>query len=318
MLISVSDDLSLLTVSAEKQEQESILGSSIGQNYPIEVCQFANPVLLTDPARIGEMEPGLRDAVHALYASYPRTVRYDGVEVSWSPQRHPRVWCPNIDTVFLARSLRPLLREARSVAEVGTGSGFLTKFMMTHAPHVRRVVASDINLDALRCASDAIAEGLTGSISLMCRVSMVCPQADDPALGIAGKFDVIVCNPPYIPRPGMRNDNPYEGLDLIRKLSDQAGDLLEDDGVMLLNISSLSGPEPERWLREAGWQVELGPTMDVPLKVNAVTNGLTEESREWMAYLADRGALMPQGSDEHPRDGYRFWHTLRILACRRA
>jgi hypothetical protein len=40
-----------------------------------------------------------------LYASYPRTVSHDGTSVSWSPTQYPKVWCPNIDTMFFARVL---------------------------------------------------------------------------------------------------------------------------------------------------------------------------------------------------------------------
>jgi methylase of polypeptide subunit release factors len=40
-------------------------------------------------------------------------------------------------------------------------------------------------------------------------VSLVCPQPDDPGFGIAGSFDLVICNPPYIPRLGARTNNAY-------------------------------------------------------------------------------------------------------------
>jgi len=46
----------------------------------------------------------------------------------------------------------------------------------------------------------------------------------------------------------------------------------------------------------------------VPLKVNAVTSGVTPESRAWLEYLRERG-LVSGG------DGYEFWHDLRMLEC---
>ncbi len=76
----------------------------------------------------------------------------------------------------------------------------------------------------------------------------------------------------------------------------------------VLMISSLSGEEPERWLAEGGWVVRELDRLTVPLKVNAVTSGVTPESRAWLEYLSERG-LVPGG------DGYDDWHDLRMLEC---
>jgi hypothetical protein len=306
MIIDVASDLSSMTVLAERAEQENILGSRHGSEAPLPVWTCENPVLLTDTARIAALEPGLRDALFALYESYPRVVRYDGVQVTWAPHLYPKVWTANIDTVFFARWLKPALVGVSTIAEVGTGSGFLTKFALRHG-QIDRAVASDINLQALRCASDAIAE-----LEHSTNVSLVNPQANDPTLGFEGAFDVLMCNPPYIPRPGERNDNPFEGLDLIAKLATQGEHLLSDSGVMLINISTLAGDEPLQWLLDCGWKIDTLASMDVPLKVNAVTSGVTPESRAWLEYLADRGIRQ-----EAPHRGYALWHTLRFLACRR-
>ena len=307
MIIDVAADLSALTVLAERSEQETILGARRGADVPVAVWSTRDPVLLTDTARIGALDPGLRDAVLALYGSYPRVVRYDGVEVSWSPTVYPRVWCPTIDTVFFARRLKQYLTDTTRVAEIGTGSGYLLKYALAHGPGIERAVASDINLDALRCASDALAGVRHGA-----SVSLVNPQADDETVGFSGTFDLVLCNPPYIPRPVERHDNPYEGLDLISKLAREGAGLLTDGGVMLLNISSLASDRPLDWLHDAGWQVAEVDRMTVPLKVNAVTSGVTPESRAWLSHLRGRGMLPPTDADR----GYRFWHELRVFECR--
>lgn len=306
MILSVAPNLEKLTVLAEEAEQETILGALKGTSGPLPVWTFADPVLMTDTSRIGQLPAGLRDALFALHESYPRTVTYDGVSVSWTPQRYPRVWGPSIDTIFLAQAVKPYLPAARSAVEVGCGSGFITKFMIQHG-QLDRVLASDINLQALQCCSDALAE-----IEHDAAVSLVAPQPGDPTLGFSGTFDLMVSNPPYIPRPNERNDNPYEGLDLVAKFARQGQQVLNPGGVLLLNISSLSGDRPERWLADEGWAVRETARKTVPLKVNAVTSGVTPESRAWLAYLRDRGAVPADG--EHR--GYQFWHDLRILECR--
>jgi tRNA1(Val) A37 N6-methylase TrmN6 len=303
MLLRVATDLSELAVCAECSEQESILGASQGKPEPLEVWRCPEPVLLTDTARIARLEPGLRDAVFALYESYPRTVSYDGTSVSWSPTAYPKVWTANIDTLFFARTLRDHLGGVHSLAEIGCGSGFLTKYALAHAAGVSSAFASDINPAAIRCTSDTLAEAPHNA-----SVSLVCPHPNDPGFSVTGPFDLVICNPPYIPRPDEHNDNPYEGLGLIAKFARHGRALLADNGVLLLNISTLAGDAPLQWFADNGWQVDELDRMRVPLKVNAVCSGVTPEARAWYQYLRERGTIPAEG--EH---GYRLWHELRMF-----
>jgi hypothetical protein len=312
MRIRVHPDLSELAVFAEGREQTQILGASGEHNAPLLVTSFRDPLLLTDNARIAELDPGLRDAVFQLYQAFPRTVEYDGCEVSWSPDRYPRVWCPSIDTVFFARGIRSSRIGRRSVCEIGTGSGFLLKYMLLGCPDtIERAVATDINRDAIACADDA-----TRELACASRIEFVRTTPDAPTLGAHGPFDLLVTNPPYIVRPGMRNDNPYEGLDLIRKLASEAHELLAPDGELWINLSTLSGDQPRAWLeREGGLVMELVDELRVPLKVNNITSGLTSESRSWLQYLVEQGLVeLDESSSPH----YRYWHTLRLYRCLRS
>lgn len=308
MLVEVTPPLSRLDVLAETLEQETILGFRHGGDEPVPVASFDNPVLITDNARTAKLESGLRDTVFSLYQSYPRTVRYHGVAVSWSPTKYPRVWCPSIDTLFFARTLAGQLDGVRTFAEFGTGSGFLAKFALTHGATVDRAVATDISPEAIRCAHDATSD-LGGFRSL----NLALTNPDAPDLGVDGRYDLLISNPPYIPRPTERHDNPYEGLDLVEKISRLGGDHLAEGGKILLNISSLAGEKPVEWFERDGWRVELLDEMRVPLKVNPVTSGLSPESAAWLAYLQQRGTL----EDEGVAADYRWWHRLRMISLSR-
>ncbi len=310
MLIKLSPDIDSLTVSADGLESTTILGFAEQQPKPVEVATLDKPVLLTDVHKINQLPSNVRDAVFALYQSYPRTVEYDGVSVSWSPTNYPRVWCPSIDTIFLARGLKPYLGEITSAAEIGTGSGFIIKYILTHAPKLESGVASDINIEAVRCATDALSDEPDRH-----KISFVLPDSNSSSLELSGKFDLIVTNPPYIPRPGANIDNPYEGLNLVYQLSQEAKDMLNPGGQIIMNLSSLAGDEPLSWFTDNGWNVEALETMRVPLKVNNVTSGVSEESQRWLKYLETKGNLE---IDEGESDGYRFWHTLRLYRITQA
>jgi tRNA1(Val) A37 N6-methylase TrmN6 len=306
MLIKITPELDRLDIFAENREHTGILGFKTVQPKPIFVASLPNPVLITDLAAINRLDYRLRDLLFALYQSYPRTVEYDGVSVSWSPQKHPGVWGPSIDTIFLARGLKPYLKDAASVAELGTGSGFIVKYALRHASNLAKAAATDINIDAIRCASEALAAEPRRE-----RVNFILQQPDSPLTGLNGRFDLIVSNPPYIPRPNAVNANPYEGLDLLYKLSRQAADVLTPNGKILLNISSLSGEEPLIWFKNAGWKVTDLSTMRVPLKVNNITNGISQESIDWLAYLKDHRDLGRATPEE--LESYPYWHTLRLI-----
>jgi tRNA1(Val) A37 N6-methylase TrmN6 len=312
MRLHINDDLSKLTVLAEGMEQVSILGMNEPGPEPVGVVSFKDPVLLTDNVEIGKLVPHVRDAVFGLYGAYPRTVKYRGTEVSWSPFEYPRVWCPSIDTIFLARAIeRYLDKDVKRVAEIGTGSGFLIKFCLEHAENLERAVATDISIEAIRCA-----EAATRSTEKHTQLALLKIDSDAPTLGLTGEFDLIFSNPPYVPRPNENHDNPYEGLDLVAKLAREAGEVLAPGGRVILNLSSLAGDEPLDWFSSEGWRVTPHETLRVPLKVNPITSQCSKESRDWLAYLMDREVISVD-PDFGIESGYRFWHYLRIFEMTR-
>ena len=310
VLVRVGANLEHLAVCAVGLEQTGILGAKEESPLPIEVARFERPVLLTDNARIARLPSTRRDAVIALYQSYPRQVEYDSVSTSWTPSAYPHVWCPSIDTIFFARTLKRFLTdEVQVCAELGCGSGFLTKFMLAYGQAVKKVVATDISLDAVRCTADNL-QGVAGKE----KVHLILPDPSAEDLALEGTYDLVVSNPPYIPRPFARRDNPYEGLDLVARVAKRAKVLLKEGGHVLLNLSSLAGDEPLMWFQEQGLQVEALEEMRVPLKVNPVTSGLSAASRQWRDYLEEQGRVE---IDEDEASGYRYWHTLRMFSAGR-
>lgn len=301
MIIEINQEISELAVFAESFEQTSVLGLSQSSDAPVLVHTFKDPLLLTDSAEIGKLPSGLRDALFELY-THPRTVKYDDVAVSWSAQNYPQVWCPSIDTIFFARNLKKQLENVKSFAEIGTGSGFLTKFALHHGD-IDRALASDISMHALRCADDNLRDLQRESV-----YSLVKPLIQDDELGFHGEFDLIFSNPPYIPRPGEKRDNPYEGLNLVHKLSQEASNLLSKNGKIMLNLSSLAEDAPLEWFQD--FKVTQIDKMRVPLKVNPVSNGAFKESIEWLRYLTERGFIEEDKTED---SGYRWWHELRMF-----
>jgi ribosomal protein L3 glutamine methyltransferase len=127
------------------------------------------------------------------------------------------------------------------VLDLCTGNGSLAVLAALAWPEVR-VVGTDLSADALAVAATNVARhGLQGRVTLV--------QGDGLAAVPQQRFDLILCNPPYVNQASM-NALPAEysaepalalaggvdGMDFIRRLLAQASGHLSEHGVLVLEI----------------------------------------------------------------------------------
>ena len=110
---------------------------------------------------------------------------------------------------------------------------------------------------------------------------------------------------------GAHKDNPWEGVGLLRELAEEGAAHVAPGGSLVLVMSSLCDAVARPWF-DAKWAVEALATLEVPLKVYAVTSGLTGKSRRWLRYLEEAEGLVVH---DPPRRGYATWQRLDILRC---
>jgi len=118
------------------------------------------------------------------------------------------------------------------------------------------------------------------------------------------KFDIVISNPPYVPRPRSIDDNPYEGIHLLYHLVHEGQKYLNDGGVLITNVSSLAWEIIFK--RKPKMKMRILARIRVPLKVNNILNSPT-----WLSYLKKRGLR------KRMRRGYEYWHTINILAFKK-
>lgn len=255
------------------------------------VATLRDPLLVTDLARIARMEPRVRDTVAKLLETPRRVTRYGGVELAFEQRRWPTVWGPNIDTLLMCRALgREDLSQVRDVVEVGCGSGFISLFLLARVPSLRSVTLLDIDPGAVACAQESVVDPRARA------------EVADGRVWLRGRrVDLVVCNPPYIPRPASLGGNAYEGVDLLVHFIREAPSFLSDGGRVLVNVSSLAMPVLAPLLGGVPWRVL--DRLEVPLKVLNVLN-----NREWMEWL-----VFHKGLTLRTRDGYDAWHTVDIV-----
>jgi len=145
------------------------------------------------------------------------------------------VYKPAEDSELLLRHAR--LRFRGSVLDMGTGSGFLAVEAASD-PRVSRVVAVDIDPDALESARDRV-----GAAEVTTKVEFV---LSDLFEGLEDEmFDLIMFNPPYLPSEGYVDELSWSGgvagSETVLRFLDEAEDHLNPDGEILMIYSSGSG-----------------------------------------------------------------------------
>ncbi len=294
MLLKFSSNLDKQEIWATGAELTGIMGKSKeGGNLLVHI--FENPVLVTDNYRISKLNPTLRDTLFAILNSRPRIVEYDDVSVHWDDS-HKRVWSPSIDTILLAKTLRKILPanpQIKSAIELGCGSGFISKYILAKSDSLKTMVINDISPFAIKCAKDNISDTRADF------------REGDGLKELEGKtFDLITCNPPYIPRPNSDASNPYEGIGILNYLVHNGQKHLNKGGIIVISMSNLSNDpvfnDPSELV------IKNVEEMEVPLKINNILN-----NQEWMEYLQKHGLA------KNYHDGYEYWHRIKTIACRK-
>ena len=155
-----------------------------------------------------------------------------------------------------------------SVLDLGTGSGAIIVTLLAERPDATGM-GVDISAPALEIAGrNAATLGVQGRVRLM---------QSDWFEDVAGRFDLIVSNPPYIGAdemadlsPEVRGYEPHaaltpgpDGLAPYRVLAAQAGNHLKPGGWLMVEIGWTQGPTVAEIFRAAGFgKVTICPDMD--------------------------------------------------------
>ena len=129
---------------------------------------------------------------------------------------------PAEDTFFLAEYIEK--EKGKSALDVGSGSGYLTKLL---SQNFSFVTGTDINFPVLKNQTYK-------TNNLIC-----CNGAD----AINYKFDLIVCNLPYLATDeilDIATDGGKEGFEIPKKILDSVYDKIKNQGKFIFVTSSLS------------------------------------------------------------------------------
>lgn len=302
MIIRFNKNLTKQNFYANGEELASVMGldkNEKGQrvyDYPttkeIYVTTINNPVLVTDHFKIAEMDPVTRDTIFKLFESSIKITKFDGVSLDFEQKKYLGVWGPSIDTLLFCRALNKAnLAGIETSIEIGAGSGFISKYLLTKKSEIKNAFLVDLNPYSISCCKDNIQDK---------RANFFAGNGIDFLNN--KKCDLLICNPPYIPRPQSIDDNPYEGLKLLEYLIKNFRQIINPNGKFITNLSSLSKKEMEEAIKRAGLKIKVLDKMTVPLKVMSVLN-----NKQWLKYL------LAHGLKKQRKNGYDYYHTITIV-----
>ncbi len=166
----------------------------------------------------------------------------------------PEVYVPSDDTYLLAKYVKPNTDDF--VLDMGTGSGILAIHASEYA---KRVIATDINPHAVRCAS------LNIKINRLNEKIEVRQGDLFKSINANELFDLIIFNPPYLPVKEEEGkewiekawNGGIDGRKIIDRFLEEFQRFLNKNGSVLMTQSSLANiNETNKKLREQGFYIE--------------------------------------------------------------
>ena len=165
------------------------------------------------------------------------------------------VYEPAEDSFLLAFAALKEVKPGMRVLEIGTGSGFVSAFLLNKVEGIS-LIATEINPHAALCAKKNGVQVLRTDIFQGIRPK--CPETC---------FDLILFNPPYLPTaidekvPGWLNyafDGGKSGRETLDRFLDEVKPYLKPEGKILVLISSLTGLEAvNKKIKNLGFKTEI-------------------------------------------------------------
>jgi release factor glutamine methyltransferase len=215
---------------------------------------FAHPEDVLDDMTLERFENVISRRIEGEPMAY-----ITGVKEFWSHELvvSPAALVPRPETELLVDlALRKIPRKAEwDVLDLGTGSGAIAVAIASERP-MCRITAVDVSEEALAVARENVRNLSLGNVDL------AHGNWTEPVQGLV--FNVIVSNPPYVrsddtallklqqePRSALAAG--IDGLDAIRVLAADCGELLADDGVLLIEHGAEQKEDVSALLEKHGW-----------------------------------------------------------------
>jgi release factor glutamine methyltransferase len=248
-------------IESAELDARILAGAALGLDLTGLITAAARPLTATEAARLEAL--ARRRLAGEPVARILRQREFWGLPLQLTAETLvPR---PDTETVVelsleMLRAL-PFPDRRLRIADLGTGSGAILLALLSELPEADGF-GTDISVAALRTAS-----GNAAALGLADRAAFI---ACDYASALAGPFDLIVSNPPYIRSadiaglsievrdhdPRLALDGGADGLHAYRALIPQAAKLLAPRGALVVEAGQGQSGEIQELMTAAGLTLE--------------------------------------------------------------
>jgi tRNA1(Val) A37 N6-methylase TrmN6 len=276
-----------------------------------------------------------------IYKKPLRRTIFDGVEAVLDSNKYPHLFGPNIDTILCCHSIKihkSKIGRIESFYEIGVGSGFIAKYM---AEKFKPKVAflNDIQHESIAfCIDDLDLPPLHLEKRVTKKIVMEKKNIEiikkngyifirgDGLLGLKllkEPVDMILCNPPYIPRVADEGDdskisNFFEGTRLMRFLLTDFQRFAKK-AIMIVSSVSFLNLKIAGLLRKVKFDVMY--SMKVPLKVWNDAGVFISDDKPWYNFLTSKNNMVSVNNNKFrvgaikggKEDNYPLYHIVNVL-----
>lgn len=255
----VTEYLTNKSVEAPRFSAELLLSHVLGLKRIELYTQFDKPVAAEQLDRLRDMVK--RAAQNEPVAYLTGKTQFYSLELEITRD----CMIPRPETELLVQRAVEFLRArdgVQFVCDLCTGSGCIAVAIAKNFADVR-IIATDISDAAL-----AVAAGNVEKHQLAERITLLCGDLFEPLIRPldVDKFDLIVCNPPYVSSAEYdnldKNVKDYEprlalyagadGLDVYRRIVEKIDQFLKPGAGLMLEIGYAQGPAVRGLLEETG------------------------------------------------------------------
>ncbi len=260
----VTQYLAEKSVDSPRLSAELLLSHVLGLKRIELYTQYNKPVPEQQLSRLRELVK--RAGGHEPIAYLVGKTEFYSMEINVTPD----CMIPRPETELLVQRAVEFLRTRSSiqfVCDLCTGSGCIAAAIAKNYPSAR-IIATDICDAALAVAAINVEKHrLQDKITLLSGdlFDPIIPQLD------VGKFDLIVCNPPYVSSSEYekldKNVKDYEpllallagddGMDIYRRIIEKVDRFLKSDAALILEIGYAQGSAIQEMLEQTGIFTEI-------------------------------------------------------------
>ncbi len=229
-------------------------------------------------------------------------IDFDGVSIFWRDLKD--LWPPSIDSLHFANDLRkigPGLSEVRNVIDIGSGTGFLGIWFAKQNCQVKNLYFSDwLLLPLIFTHANAVNNDLSCSLNFLLGPNTSWFKPDNSL----ENFDLIICNPPYLPDLGFQNlkkESTVSGTDLLEAII-RVGK--KKSKKVIISFSDIAFPEAAKIARMEGIDLEKCKINETPHQVPfRVPIAFNEPG--YIKKLIKEKRLEERGNSE-----FKYWHNI--------